>query len=108
MIFVVDASDRARIKEAKTELDKILGDREMKEALLLVFANKQDLKDKMEPAEVQERLGLSQVKDRTWYVVPSCATTGDGLYEGLVCISIILRIPGCVLMKDFRPGSQTT
>lgn len=38
----------------------------------------------MSPQEVQEQLELSQLKDKIWYVVPSCATTGDGLFEGLV------------------------
>lgn len=44
---MVDSQDRERIEEAKTELHKILNDREMKECLLLVFANKQDLADGM-------------------------------------------------------------
>lgn len=43
LIFVVDSQDRERIDEAKQELHRILNDREMKDALLLVFANKQDL-----------------------------------------------------------------
>ena len=38
----------------------------------------------MTPTEVQEKLKLSQLKDKIWYVVPSCATTGEGLFEGLV------------------------
>ena len=38
----------------------------------------------MSPQEVQERLKLNQLKDKIWYVVPSCATTGEGLFEGLV------------------------
>ena len=38
----------------------------------------------MSPQEVQERLKLSQLKDKIWYVVPSCATTGEGIFEGLV------------------------
>lgn len=42
MIFVVDSSDTARLDEARSELHKIINDREMKDALLLVFANKQD------------------------------------------------------------------
>ena len=33
---------------------------------------------------MQERLKLSSLKDKIWYVVPSCATTGEGLFEGLV------------------------
>jgi ADP-ribosylation factor protein 6 len=43
LVFVVDSQDRERIDEAKHELHRILSDREMKECLLLVFANKQDL-----------------------------------------------------------------
>lgn len=43
LIFVIDSSDRARIDEARQELHRIISDREMKESLLLVFANKQDV-----------------------------------------------------------------
>lgn len=106
LIFVIDSNDRARIDEARQELHRIILDREMKEALLLVFANKQDIPggknthpqisistispadapyQAMTPNEVQERLKLAQLKDKIWYVVPSCATTGEGLFEGLVC-----------------------
>ena len=38
----------------------------------------------MSPTEVTEKLKLNQLKDKVWYVQPSCATTGDGLFEGLV------------------------
>jgi ADP-ribosylation factor 6 len=38
----------------------------------------------MTPTEVTEKLRLTQLKERMWYVVPSCATTGEGLFEGLV------------------------
>ena len=43
LIFVVDSVDRDRMDEARTELTRIIQDREMKDALLLVFANKQDV-----------------------------------------------------------------
>jgi len=43
LIFVIDSNDRDRIEEARTELARIIQDREMKDALLLVFANKQDI-----------------------------------------------------------------
>ncbi|KXN90654.1 ADP-ribosylation factor 6 [Leucoagaricus sp. SymC.cos] len=55
--------------------------------LLLVFANKQDLPGAMSPAEVTEKLGLHRMRDRSWYVHPSCATTGEGLFEGLQWLS---------------------
>ncbi|PPQ70697.1 hypothetical protein CVT24_000179 [Panaeolus cyanescens] len=87
LVFVVDSQDRERIDEAKQELHRILSDREMKECLLLVFANKQDLPGAMSPAEVTEKLGLHKMRDRSWYVHPSCATTGEGLFEGLQWLS---------------------
>jgi hypothetical protein len=40
---VIDSADRDRIDEARQELERILADREMKDCLLMVFANKQDL-----------------------------------------------------------------
>ena len=43
MIFVVDCADRDRIDEARQELHRIINDREMREAIILIFANKQDL-----------------------------------------------------------------
>jgi len=87
LVFVVDSTDRERIDEAKQELHRILSDREMKDCLLLVFANKQDLPSAMSPAEVTEKLGLHRMRDRSWYVHPSCATTGEGLFEGLQWLS---------------------
>ncbi|KAH7984886.1 hypothetical protein HPB52_024471 [Rhipicephalus sanguineus] len=36
----------------------------------------------MKPHEIQEKLGLTRIRDRNWYVQPACATTGDGLFEG--------------------------
>lgn len=45
LIFVVDCADRDRIEEARQELHRIVNDREMKDAIILIFANKQDLPD---------------------------------------------------------------
>ena len=41
----------------------------------------------MAPVEIQEKMGLAKLRDRTWYVQPSCATSGDGLYEGLTWLT---------------------
>ncbi len=45
LIFVVDCADRDRIDEARQELHRIINDREMRDAIILIFANKQDLPD---------------------------------------------------------------
>lgn len=92
LIFVIDSNDRDRIEEARQELHRIIQDREMKDSLLLVFANKQDLPGAMNPTEVTEKLQLNKLKDRVWYVVPSCATTGEGLFEGLVSTVLLVDV----------------
>jgi small GTP-binding protein len=87
LIFVVDSNDRERIEDARDELSKILGEDEMRDAAVLVFANKQDLPNSMAPAEVAEKLGLNSLRHRDWFIQSACATTGDGLYEGLDWLS---------------------
>merc|ERR1712003_418249 len=87
LIFVVDSNDRERIDAARDELASILNEDEMRDAVVLVFANKQDLPNSMAVAEVSEKLGLHSLRNRQWYIQSACATTGDGLYEGLDWLS---------------------
>ena len=87
LIFVVDSNDRERVGEAAEELSKMLNEDELRDAILLVFANKQDLPNAMSVAEVTEKLGLNQLRSRKWYIQSTCATSGDGLYEGLDWLS---------------------
>ncbi|KAK7699646.1 ADP-ribosylation factor, Arf Arf6 [Botryosphaeria dothidea] len=88
LIFVVDSSDRDRIEEARSELSRIIADREMKDARLLIFANKQDVSSSMRPDEVKNKLQLDKIaKDHKWKIEPSCATTGEGIFEGLAWLS---------------------
>ncbi|XP_004589384.2 ADP-ribosylation factor 6-like [Ochotona princeps] len=87
LIFVVDCADRDRIDEACQELHRIINDREMRDAIILIFANKQDLPDAMKPHEIQEKVGLTRIRDRNWYVQLSCATSGDGPYGGLTWLT---------------------
>jgi len=83
VIFVVDSNDKDRIPQARDELQKMLAEDELRDACLLVFANKQDLPNAMTTAEVTDKLGLHSLRQREWYIQGSCATTGEGLYEGL-------------------------
>ncbi len=41
LIFVVDSNDRERVNEAREELSRMLAEDELRDAVLLVFANKQ-------------------------------------------------------------------
>lgn len=87
LIFVVDSADRERMDEARDELHKIANDREMRDAVILIFANKMDLPNALSPAEITDRLALHKLKNRNWVVQPSCAITGEGLVAGLQWLS---------------------
>ncbi|KAL3318366.1 Arf GTPase arf3 [Cichlidogyrus casuarinus] len=87
LIFVIDSNDRERINEARDELTRMLQEDELRDAVLLVFANKQDLPNAMNAAEITEKLKLHSLRNRTWYIQSTCATNGIGLYEGLDWLS---------------------
>jgi len=97
IIFVVDSNDRERMDDsqgsensAKDELHRMLTEDELRNAVLLVFANKQDLPNAVPVKEITERLKLNELRNRQWYIQATCANTGDGLYEGLDWLSATL------------------
>ncbi|XP_048189996.1 ADP-ribosylation factor 4-like [Perognathus longimembris pacificus] len=87
LIFVVDSNDRERIQEGADVLQKMLLEDKLQDAVLLLFANKQDLPNTMAISEMTDKLGLQSLRNRTWYVQATCATQGTGLYEGLDWLS---------------------
>ncbi|EPY28951.1 Arf/Sar family, other [Angomonas deanei] len=91
IIFVVDSADKDRIGIARAELDKMLAEDELRNAVLLVFANKQDITNAMSTTEVTEKLGLQSLRQRAWYIQGCCATTAQGLYEGLDWLSANIK-----------------
>lgn len=82
VIFVVDSTDRDRINLAKEELHKLLGEEDLRDAQLLVLANKQDM-GVMSVAEVIDKMDLASLRGRDWFCQGCSALTGTGLYEGL-------------------------
>merc|ERR1712083_662603 len=99
VIFVVDSNDRERIDgggnenddNVRDQLHSMLADDELRNAALLVLANKQDLPNAMSVNQITERLKLNKLRNRDWYIQGSCARSGDGLYEGLDWLSNTLK-----------------
>ena len=83
LIFVVDSNDRDRIEDAAEELKKMLAEEELKDCVVLIFANKQDINGALSPAEITEKLQMEAMKGRIWLVQGASATTGQGLKEGI-------------------------
>ena len=83
IIFVVDSADNSRFDVAKAELQKLLGEDELRDAKVLVLANKQDLPGAVTTSEVANKMGLTSHKKHDWFVQGCSATKGDGIYEGM-------------------------
>jgi ADP-ribosylation factor protein 1 len=98
----------------------MLAEDELRDAVLLVFANKQDLPNAMpvsgpfshqclhdlgflcsdlvpvfcfllRETDVTQKLALNSLRQRSWYIQATCATSGDGLYEGLDWLSTNIK-----------------
>jgi hypothetical protein len=87
IIFVVDSNDRERVSEAREELQRMLNEDELRDALLLVFANKQDLPNAMNAAEITDKLGLHGLRQRTWYIQVR-AFLIYFLFQTLICMCL--------------------
>lgn len=100
IIFVVDSCDRERLDLASKELWRVLRFENLTKAVLLVFANKQDMKQAasasiridyvlsimnmiFKAAEISELLALHEIKTHSWTIQPCSAVTGEGLLDGM-------------------------
>mmetsp|Transcript_12702 Transcript_12702/g.43316 ORF Transcript_12702/g.43316 Transcript_12702/m.43316 type:complete len:186 (+) Transcript_12702:169-726(+) len=90
VIFVVDSNDRDRVAMAKDELHGLLDQFELRDATVLIYANKQDLPNALPPARLVQELELNSLRTHKWYIQACCGTSGDGLYEGLDWLSATL------------------
>ena len=81
LIYVIDSADRRRMEESGVELQQLLDEERLSHMPLLVMANKQDLLNALSEEEISAELGLFELRDRIWQILPCSAKTGDGLQE---------------------------
>jgi len=82
ILFVVDTSDKNSIEDAAEELRMMAAEKELQNAVFLIYANKQDLKESLPQKEVIELMELEKIKGITWHVQCCSAVTGEGIEEG--------------------------
>lgn len=94
VIFVVDSTDIERLQTASEELSAMLNEEELKDAALLVFANKQDQPGAKGAGEISEALRLGELRDRNWSIMACSAVDGSGVNEGMdwLVVSLTLRL----------------
>ncbi|VDN93818.1 unnamed protein product [Brugia pahangi] len=83
IIYVVDSADKDRIGISKQELVSMLEEEELKSAVLMVLANKQDIPNSLSLADVHRSLGLDALRTRTFQIFKTSATKGEGLDEAM-------------------------
>jgi len=83
VIFVIDSTDIERLGTASDELASMLNEEELRDAALLVFANKQDQPGARGAGEISEALKLGELRDRNWSIVACSAIDGKGIDEGM-------------------------
>lgn len=81
LIFVVDSNDRERVNEAREELMRMLAEDELRDAVLLIFANK------------QARASLCfccvlQIRDNLLTLALCLPSTNITFKADLVCVSV--------------------
>jgi len=106
LVFVVDSADRDRVEQASDEIFKVLNEDDTQGWPLLVFANKQDLSSAMSVVEITEKLKLHSLGKRNWHIQGSCASTGDGLYEGLDWLCQAIQAKGTGSSHDGKLEQQ--
>eukprot|EP00298_Acanthocystis_sp_HF-20_P027374 c5488_g1_i1.p1 GENE.c5488_g1_i1~~c5488_g1_i1.p1 ORF type:complete len:200 (+),score=86.95 c5488_g1_i1:97-696(+) len=88
IIYVVDASDRSRMNEARDTLHDLLKEYALRDAVLLVMATKKNLSGAMNHEEIYQGLNLDAVKHREKYVQMCDNQTNEGVIEGLDWLSV--------------------
>lgn len=91
----MDSTDIERLQTASEELSAMLNEEELKDAALLVFANKQDQPGAKGAGEISEALRLGELRDRNWSIMACSAVDGSGVNEGMdwLVVSLPARPP---------------
>ena len=91
MIFVIDSNDKDRLNQVQEELNHVFKEDELKDCLVLILANKQDIEGAMTVEQVTNALDLDQFKGRKWKIFGTCAVKGDGLVEAFNWLTLNLN-----------------
>lgn len=82
----------------------MLNEEELKDAALLVFANKQDQPGAKGAGEISEALQLGELRDRNWSIMACSAVDGSGVNEGMDWLVVsffftFLKIDACRVLE---------
>ncbi|GAM24281.1 hypothetical protein SAMD00019534_074560 [Acytostelium subglobosum LB1] len=82
VIFVVDSSDFLQISSAKEQIDLLLTENVIESSVFLVLANKQDLKRRIAPVQLENYLELYRL-NIPWKCIPTSFDTEVGIEDSI-------------------------
>mmetsp|Transcript_15874 Transcript_15874/g.26802 ORF Transcript_15874/g.26802 Transcript_15874/m.26802 type:complete len:193 (+) Transcript_15874:256-834(+) len=93
IIFVIDATDRGSLEEAKGRLMEVVLHDHLQKIPLLVFANKSDVATALSQTDVMIQMDLknSLHAKKSWLICASSGITGDGLQQGMKWLTDLMK-----------------
>jgi len=86
IIYVIDTHE-TNYEESKNQFYKLLENEALKNTVILIYANKQDLQGAKGVNEIMQIYEFDKIKDHIWHIQPCSAQTGEGLVTGMKWLS---------------------
>ena len=87
VIYVIDSQSDEFFEESKSEFHKLLKNHNLKNSVILIFANKQDLPGAKSVNKLIEGYEFNKIKNHLWHIQGCSAIKGDGLNDGIKWLS---------------------
>ena len=87
VVYVIDSQDDENFEISKSEFHKVIANQNLKNSVILIFANKQDLPGAKNINKIIEDYEFNKIKNHIWHIQPCSAIKGDGLVNGIKWLS---------------------
>ena len=87
IVYVIDSKDDEYFEESKAQFHKLLAHPNLKNATILIFANKQDLPGAKTVNQLIQDYEFDKIKHHIWQIQSCSALKGEGLVTGIKWLS---------------------
>ena len=94
VVYVIDSQDDEYFEESKAQFHKLIHNQTLKNATILIFANKQDLPGSKDVNKLVQDYEFFKIRDHVWHIQPCSALKGEGLVTGIKWLSEQLTFRG--------------
>ena len=87
VVYVIDSSEDEYLEESKSQFHKLIAHPTLKNATILIFANKQDLQGAKDMNKLIQEYEFFKIKEHIWHIQACSALKGEGLVTGIKWLS---------------------